>query len=195
MPIHLQVHLLRALENGAIRRVGGTEDIEVDVRIVAATNTPPLRAIAEGKLREDLYYRLNVFSIELPPLRARREEVLPLARRFLAQQRRGQGLGGEASAALEAYDWPGNVRELRNVMERAAILTLPDAEVALDALPPLSVARASEAQGTLDHAERALVERALETHAGNILAAARELGVSRGLLYRKIAKYGITVKR
>lgn len=196
MELAVQAKLLKVLENGRFRRVGGVTEVEVETRVIAASHRDLERDVAEGRFRADLYYRLNVFAISLPPLCDRREDVAPLGRRFLAEQRSGQTLSDEALAALEGYDWPGNVRELRNVMERAAILAPRGAAITAEHLPPLvpravPTGAADNGAVSLDDAERALIEVTLEAQGGNILAAARALGVSRGLLYRRIARYGI----
>jgi DNA-binding NtrC family response regulator len=183
--------------------VGGVTEIEVDVRVLAATHRELAREVEDGRFREDLLYRLNVFAIPIPPLRERREDIVPLARRFLAEfrgRRRGVGdISAAAGDALVAYDWPGNVRELRNVIERAAILCPPGSDIEPAHLPELAAPRSTAAptaatgRSTLEDAERELFVRALKANDGNILATARQLGVSRGTLYRKIRKYGIDV--
>jgi DNA-binding NtrC family response regulator len=135
--MELQVKLLRVLETGTIMRVGGTEAIKVSVRVIAATNRQPEEAVAAGKLREDLFYRLNVFPIQLPPLIARRDDVELLAEHFLSLLNKEEGTGKTFSAAalerLRAHAWPGNVRELRNVVQRAFILA--EEEIGVPALP------------------------------------------------------------
>jgi len=186
----VQAKLLKVMEVGRFRRVGGLAEIAVDVRILAATHRDLERDAAEGRFRADLYYRMNVFSIRLPPLRERKDEIIPLAQRFLAEQLRGHVLSPEAEELLESYDWPGNVRELKNVIERATILAPPNTPVDESHLPSLGRAN-GEVAATLESAERSFLESALRTHNGNIQATARALNVSRGLLYRKIAKYGI----
>jgi len=149
MPMELQVKLLRVLESGRFMRVGGTEPIEVDVRIVAATNRLPEEAVKEGKLREDLFYRLNVFPLALPPLRARDEDVEYLAEYFLEQLNRETGeskrFTGAALARLRANPWTGNVRELQNAVHRAFILA--DLEVGPEALPETDLGSAEPAAG------------------------------------------------
>ncbi len=147
----LQVKLLRVLEARTVRRVGGTQDLPVDVRLVSATNRDPLQAIEDGKLREDLYYRLNVFPIALPPLSERREDIALLAehfRRHIEEQEKAGVSAWDAAAlkALEAHAWPGNVRELRNVVHRACVMTEGDTirvEVVEELLPGLEPARAA----------------------------------------------------
>ena len=130
MPLELQVKLLRVLETGTFSRVGSTQTLEADVRVIAATNRPPETAVAAGKLREDLFYRLNVFPIALPPLRERADDIGLLAEHFLAEVCSTEGavkrLSREAVAKLERYRWPGNVRELRNVVQRAFVMTAGD---------------------------------------------------------------------
>ena len=137
MTADLQVKLLRVLETGSITRIGGTEAIKVDVRVIAATNRVPEEAVAEGKLRQDMFYRLSVFPIPLPPLRERREDIELLAEHFLAQLNKQEGtakrLGVEAVERLCAYDWPGNVRELRNAIHRAFIMA--EDEIVPELLP------------------------------------------------------------
>ncbi len=138
MPVDLQVKLLRVLEEGVVRRVGGSRDISLDVRIVAATNRDPVEAVDSGVLREDLYYRLRVFPIDLPPLRLRRGDVELLLRHFLDQLNREHGTtlrwSDAAVDAAERYPWPGNVRELRNAVERAHVLA--EGTIELEDLPP-----------------------------------------------------------
>jgi DNA-binding NtrC family response regulator len=194
----VQAKLLKALEERRFRRLGGVTEIAVDVRVVAATHRDLEAAAAQGTFRSDLLYRLNVFPITLPPLRARRDDVLALARRFLGEAQRphaASAISPEAAAQLEAYTWPGNVRELRNVMERAAILAAPGQPIEPAHLPPLpttvATPRAGEAS-SLGELERGFLARMLQEHGGNIKATAAALGVSRGTLYRKIAKYKLT---
>ena len=122
MPMALQAKLLRVLQEGVIERLGGNRPVKVDLRVVAATNRNPRDAVREGRLREDLYYRLNVFNIDVPPLRERKDDIPGLVARFLAQSPGAGPLTPAAMACLQGYDWPGNVRELQNVIERAAVL-------------------------------------------------------------------------
>jgi two-component system response regulator PilR (NtrC family) len=139
MPLPMQVKLYRVLQEGKVRPIGSTEENDVDVRIIAATNKDFEKEIAEGRFREDLYYRLSVIPIQLPPLRERREDIPLLARHFLesfrkTMEKRIEGISPEAMRRLESYDWPGNVRELENTMERAVALeTSP--EITLRVLP------------------------------------------------------------
>ncbi len=144
LPAGLQAKLLRALQEGEVRRVGENESVLVDVRIIAATNCNLPELVAKKQFREDLYYRLKVFSLELPPLRERREDVLPLARAFLATEREGLRFSAEAEVALAAWPWPGNVRELRNAVRHGAVLA-EGALVMPGDLPPEVAAGAAHA--------------------------------------------------
>jgi len=211
MDFSVQAKLLNVLEGRRFRRVGGLAEIEVDVRLVAATHRDLEQDVTAGRFREDLFYRLNVFAIPLPGLRERREDILPLALHFFREFREGEDqearLHEEAADMLRTYDWPGNVRELRNVMERAAIICPPGSRVLAEHLPPLrqsSAPRGSEQASddrqhdrrgtTMRDLERQLLETSLQAHGGNVQATARELGISRGTLYRKAKKYGIRIE-
>jgi two-component system, NtrC family, response regulator PilR len=195
LPTALQVKLLRAIQDRRIRQVGGTEDVEVDVRIVAATNRDLPAEVRGGRFREDLYYRLNVVQIRVPPLRERREDILPLADHFLgrfgAEHRRPVlRLSREARRRLDEYDFPGNVRELENFIERAVALSSGD-EVTLDALPvPL--------RGTPALADGPLPQGfSLEAHLGAIERELidRALSESRGVKKDAAAKLGLTFRQ
>ena len=204
MPPSGQGKLLQFLETHRLRRVGGVDDIEVDVQVVAATNRDLEKAVEEGSFREDLYYRLNVIPIELPPLRERREDILPLALYFLDSLCQEMSLAprhfdAAALAALEAYDWPGNARELRNVIERILYLT-DDETVGRGLLPveitgdraPIGQSPALPAAGLdLEEAEKSLILQALERASGNKSKAARLLGVSRDTLRYRLEKHGL----
>ncbi|HET9262912.1 MAG TPA: sigma-54 dependent transcriptional regulator [Vicinamibacterales bacterium] len=193
-----QVKLLRVLQERTFRRLGGRQEQSVDVRVIAATNRDPAEAVREGKLREDLFYRLNVFTVELPPLRARREDIPLLAQAFLHEfnQRNGKAVRAvdqDAMYLLEHYPWPGNIRELRNVIERATILAEGDF-IELKHLPPTVVARSEEslptvtlAPGTtVDEAERRLILLTLEHTRNNKTRAAEILGISLKTLHNKL---------
>ena len=204
MPMQLQAKLLRALQESVIERVGGNHPIAVDIRVVAATNRDPREAIKDGKLREDLYYRLNVFRIDLPPLKARKSDMETLAKHFLSKRR--VDISAEALSALQQYDWPGNVRELENVLERAAIMSanqtilpqhLPAEMVAKDTSVapiaevgavsnPLALPSATEAL------ERRLISEALSMTNGNKARAAKLLEVSERSLWYKLSQYQIS---
>jgi DNA-binding NtrC family response regulator len=195
-----QVDLLRVLEEKKIVRVGGNAQIQVDFRLVAATNRNLEAMVAEGKFREDLYYRLNVFSIAIPPLRERREDIAPLAESFLARFARGMnkpvtGISAEAMALLGSYNWPGNVRELQNALERA-VLVARGREAAPEDLPlHVNEQREEPAGKSLADMERLHVKRVLGESAWNITQAARLLEIDRVTLYSKIKKYGLERER
>ncbi len=200
----LQVKLLRALQEGEIRRVGDNHPFKVSGRLLAATNKDLGKLVAEGKFREDLYYRLKVFPIDLPPLRERPEDILPLAEHFLRKAKKK--LGGKAvkfslaaAEALRGYRWPGNVRELEHVIERVLIMAA-GVSVELGDLPPELLNRAAPAgkggaKETLEEAEKRHILSALEECGGNQLVAAKRLGVARNTLWRKLKTYGIAAKK
>jgi transcriptional regulator with PAS, ATPase and Fis domain len=194
----LQAKLLRVLEDGHYRRVGSTAEQRADVRVVAATNRRLEDDLKSGRFRDDLYYRLNVITIDLPPLRERRGDIPELVEHFLVTRQLGRARYRVEPAALEAllrYDWPGNVRELANVLERAQILAeghvittddLPENLVGFHVEPP-----DEGAPGTsLHQTQRRHVLNVLREHHGNKVRAARALGISRRALYRLLDKYG-----
>jgi DNA-binding NtrC family response regulator len=195
--VDIQVRLLRALETSAITRVGGTEKIKVDVRIVAATSRTIEEAVASGKLREDLYYRLNVFPIQLPPLRDRGADVELLAQTFLEELNEGEGTKKYFPKAcldrLHQHDWPGNVRELHNVVRRAFILA--DEEIGADSLPlgPVkaapTVSVTTRLGSSIAEAERHLILATLEHCEGDKKRAADVLKVSLKTLYSRLNEY------
>ncbi|HEY8121195.1 MAG TPA: sigma-54 dependent transcriptional regulator [Myxococcota bacterium] len=204
MDLRLQAKLLRALEESVIEPVGSNRRIRLDVRIVSSTNRRLEDAIARGAFREDLYYRLNVLRIELPPLRERAGDVPALAAAFLAEFGRelGKGalaLGADAEAALRSYRWPGNVRELRNAMERAAVLAAGgelDAALASELLPrgaraEVPAPASFELEPAVDEAERRAILRALAATHDNKVEAARLLGIGERTLWTKLRKYGL----
>jgi DNA-binding NtrC family response regulator len=202
MPPDLQVKLLRVLETGTFNRVGSTETQRADVRVLGATNRVPERAVVDGKLREDLLYRLNVFPIRLPPLRERREDIALLADHFLAEICKEEGkekrLSKSAYERMNEYDWPGNVRELRNVVQRAYVMasgaTISDEWLELQA----GRSSAGNAESilsvrigtTLADVERDLVLATLEHFEGHKERTAAALGVSLKTLYNRLKEYG-----
>ena len=204
LSLTLQPKLLRAIETQTFRRVGGQKELAVDVRFVAATNRDLDGMVKAGSFREDIYYRLNVGSIDVPPLRARREDILPLARYFLAAAGRMMGvrepcLDPTTHSLLENYAWPGNVRELRNVMERALILSggipiepphLPKEITAATAGLAATAEEGGLAVQPLTEIEKRHIRRALEYCRGNKTQAAKLLGITRLTLRTKIADYG-----
>jgi DNA-binding NtrC family response regulator len=205
LPAPLQPKLLRVLEGKPFRRVGGTREILVDVRLIAATNKDLVSEVNAGRFREDLYYRLSVMPLNLPPLRARaREDLVELIGRLmdeLAPNLPGppRRVGEEALDALLRYPWPGNIRELRNVLERGMIVGRGEPQLQLRSLP-------SEVRGAsggavpadgmelraLADVERLHIERVLRLHEGNRTRAARDLGISRATLIKKVKEYGLT---
>jgi transcriptional regulator with PAS, ATPase and Fis domain len=209
LPVDLQPKLLRALEERRVRRVGGFDEIEIRCRVTAATNVPLENLVADGSFREDLFYRLNVLRLVLPPLRARKGDVIRLARHFLrnlavTQGLESAGLTPEARAMLDEHPWPGNVRELKNVLERALVMCEGEAidvrHLALgvravrphEATPTVGgVIRIPSAGRSLKSVEAELVKVTLTLTGGNKSAAARVLGISRPTLHRKITEYGV----
>ena len=206
MPLSVQVKLLRALQSGEIRPVGAKESKRVDVRVLAATNRDVKKALADGSFREDLYYRLNVFHIELPPLRERREDIPLLANYFLEKYARElakpvRRFSESARMYLMRYDFPGNVRELENAIERA--VTLADgSEITQADLPPAirepRVPLLDQGNAfpysenlTLAQLEAEHIRRVLLHAAGNTTKAAKSLGISRSTLWRKMREYGL----
>jgi DNA-binding NtrC family response regulator len=196
----LQVKLLRALQEREIVPVGATQPVSIDVRIIAATNRDLEEEIRRGTFRSDLYYRLNVISLHLPPLRERDDDVLLLAEHFLQRAAEKSGalmaLAADAADALQRYDWPGNVRELENALERAAILSRGGA-IGIDALPARIVSPAPQplvsdrapATPTLELVERAYILWVLQAEGGNKARAAEVLGIDPSTLYRKLNRY------
>ncbi|MGE8656725.1 MAG: sigma-54-dependent transcriptional regulator [Achromobacter sp.] len=200
MPLDLQVKLLRVLETGHFMRVGTNREIGCDIRIIAATNRNPEQAVQEGKLREDLYYRLNVFPLQLPPLRERGEDILFLADRFLQAQNEEAGrakvFSANAAATLAQYEWPGNVRELKNFVRRAFIMAEGD-ELDADLLAPQVSPSGDLAGGqvslpvgeTLAQADRRLILATLQRCKGVKKQAAAILGISPKTLYNRLEEY------
>jgi DNA-binding NtrC family response regulator len=200
----LQPKLLKALESRRFRRLGGTRELEVDVRLVAATNHDLAAQVKVGKFREDLYYRLSVLPLRMPALRERgREDIADLAVRLLIDLRRKLGRGParlstEAMTVVTQYSWPGNIRELRNVLERALIMA-PDTDVLQPVHLPPELVPAATADGAatevdlpLEDIERRHIARVLAHNGGNRSRAARSLGISRATLYEKLHKYGLS---
>ncbi len=197
VPLQQQAKLLRVLETGEIQRVGSSKVRKVDVRVLSATNANLGDAVAEGDFREDLLYRLNTVEIRLPPLRDRREDILPLARHFLGKQaerysRPLEGFSGAAEEALLRHEWPGNVRELQHSVERSVLMARGSRIEASDlGLRRREDGTAAMDELTLDEAERVLIEKALERHQGNVTRAAEALGLSRSALYRRLQRHDI----
>jgi two-component system, NtrC family, response regulator HydG len=198
MPIELQVKLLRVLETGELMRIGGDQSVEVDVRVIAATNRDPQKAVQEGKLREDLLYRLQVFPIHMPPLNERGDDVQLLADYFLGQLNERQGTAKafteEAMDRFRGHSWPGNVRELKNVIHRAFIMA--DQEITPRCLPRELGGDAGSVRSlnfqvgaSIEEVERRLITATLEAHGGNKRKTAEVLGVSLKTLYNRLNAY------
>jgi DNA-binding NtrC family response regulator len=205
LAVELQPKLLKALETKSFRRLGGTREIRVDVRLIAATNRDIQEAVRSGRFREDLFYRLNVLPLHLPPLRERaREDRLALLRHFLAEllptlPGAPEELSAEALERLVGYAWPGNIREMRNVLERALIMARGAGAVGPEHLPAELGRRGAAADGgrhqpaTLEEVERRHIERTLKRLRGNRTRAAEELGISRATLINKIKQFALDV--
>jgi len=201
LPLAVQPKFLRVLEARELTRVGGSDAVRIDVRVVAATNRDLARAAAEGAFRQDLYYRIRVLELRVPPLRERPGDVRALAAHFLETLRRAvnprvRAIAEDALAALEKYAWPGNVRELRNALERAVLLA-EGPEVTKRDLPievQVGVGEADQGLGALREIEKREVLRALRLAGGNKTEAARILGVHRGTLYNKLREYGMSTE-
>jgi DNA-binding NtrC family response regulator len=202
MPLELQPKLLRVLEDPRVRPLGGTGDVLLDVRVVAATNRDLEQAASQGQFREDLLYRLNVHHVRVPPLRERAADVVELARHFLnrgsASGRPAYQLSADAERVLTAYSWPGNVRELENCLNAAAALTA-GTSIGLRELParmhsptPGQAAPAAEESASLEEVERRYIEVVLRATGWNKALAARKLGIDRATLYRKLLRLGLS---
>jgi DNA-binding NtrC family response regulator len=205
IPLETQAKLLRVMQEREFMRLGGVDIVKVDVRIVAATNIDLRRAVEEGRFREDLYYRLAVVPVHVPPLRERKEDVPELAEAFLAEAcarngRRSISFERGAFPALQGYEWPGNVRELKNLVERLAILCDGPGISADDVAAVLPGARRPRPErfregvplkDLVDEAERDIVLAALEQHHDNVAETARALGLERSHLYKKMRALGV----
>ena len=216
IPLHLQAKLLRVLQNRAVTRVGDTRPIPVDIRLICATNMDIRRMVAEGRFREDLYYRINTVHIQLPPLRERKDEIVPLAemflRRFAARYRREvTGMDEGAKAALCACTWKGHIRELQTCIEKAVIMSERKTLSREDLLLPSEIpgiqyesrnvqadihgtqaaGAAEEREETLEMLEEKAIRNAMKRYGGNLTLVAKSLDISRPTLYSKLKKYGI----
>ena len=202
IPLHLQAKLLRVIQNRSVVRVGGSKAIPVNIRLICATNMDLEQMVREGRFREDLYYRINTVHIALPPLRERREDIVPLAELFIGQyaekyHRPVAGLDDSAIPILEHARWSGNIRELQNVIEKAVILcegknlSAEDIQIDSSVASSLRMTNGGTLKDVSDAEEERLVREAVERSNGNISAAAKSLGVSRPTLYAKLKKYGL----
>jgi two-component system response regulator HydG len=206
MPLTMQVKLLRVIQERELTRVGGEKVLTVDVRVVAATNKNLSEQVAKGSFREDLYYRLNVIELEIPPLRKRQEDIPLLAQHFIqhfAEKNRKQikGFTPGAMDALIRYQWPGNVRELMNAVERGVVLSRAE-YLDIDDLPfirslaqsqadPLQIMEQANEDMSLDAVEKATILKALKSADGNKSETARRLGITRKTLHKKLKMYGV----
>jgi DNA-binding NtrC family response regulator len=190
-----QTKLLRVLQNGEFERLGSSDTRHVDVRLLCATNADLGHAVREGRFRQDLFFRLNVIEIHIPPLRDRRDDVLPIAESFLAAARKRSGrawrLSDDARDTLMTYDWPGNIRELQNRVQRATVTASSDVLSAGD----LGLATDGIRTAVPVHGEKEQIESLLRDGGGNVSDAAKALGVSRQALYRKMQRLGIVLER
>ena len=209
MSASAQARLLRVLQERCLQRVGGTQTIELDVRVISASNRDLEQMVADGGFRQDLFYRLVVFPIELPALRERRDDIPLLVDHFIEKYardtgKRVTGIEPTAIAALKAHEWPGNVRELENVIHRS-LLVADGSEITADDLPPGLGSRSVDPGATsstpisvamsLEELEKAAIEKALKRHQGNLSDVARQLGIGRSTLYRKLEQYGLREKK
>jgi DNA-binding NtrC family response regulator len=197
MPVKLQAKLLRVLQTGEVQRVGSSRTVFVDVRVISATNADLGLEIKEGRFREDLLYRLNTVEIKLPPLRERKEDIMPLAQHYLSHYRaRYQkdiaGFDRSAEHALMTHIWPGNVRELAHSIERGMLMATSDAMSARDlGLQSAPAPALTPEDMTLDQAERLFIQKVLARHGGDVRKAADQLGMSRSALYRRLQQHGL----
>jgi transcriptional regulator with PAS, ATPase and Fis domain len=212
IPVNLQVKLLRALQERSFRHIGGDNLIEVNVRIISATNRSPEDEMAAGKLRSDLYYRLNVITVKLPPLRERVDDIAPIADYYLdiysrVNRKNVTGISPAAMDALRRYHWPGNVRELQNVVERAVSLSTSESILLRD-LPDIISEPGGEVERTsgdgafarsrrdhIESFERNFIHDLLKKRRGNVSRAAEEAGISRRTMHRLIKKYDLDPER
>jgi transcriptional regulator with PAS, ATPase and Fis domain len=204
LPLHLQAKLLRVLEDQSFRRLGGVRDVTVDVRVISATNKNLGEAVRNREFRQDLFYRLNVIQIALPPLREHQEDIAPLVEYFIEFYNRKlecgiTGVTADAVRQLQAYDWPGNIRELRNVIERAMVLedqkhlTADNLALGEEALAAFSAPSTSPSRAgmSLEETEKSMLAEALQKTGGNQTQAARLLGISRDTLRYRIKKFDL----
>ena len=199
IPLHLQSKLLRVLQNRAVTRVGDTRSIPIDIRLICATNKDLEKMVREGEFREDLFYRINTMHMHLPPLRERRDEIIPLAEMFIARyakryHRDVEGLEHEASSMLKEHRWSGNIRELQNTIEKAVILSEGKKLTGSDiCLPSISEPTSDILSGeeTLEMTEEKAIRAAMSRYGGNLSMVAKSLNISRPTLYAKLKKYNI----
>ena len=197
----LQSKLLTVLQKREVTRIGTNQSIPVDIRLICATNMPVHEMVAENTFRQDLLYRINTVEIYLPPLRERQDDIPQLANHYLRQyvqkyRKNFQGIRPQAMELLQRYNWPGNIRELQHAIERAIIMADGDELDSRDffflsAKPASEKAQHSSSTLNLDDMERSTIQRAIDKNGGNISKAAKELGLTRASLYRRLEKYGL----
>ncbi len=200
IPLNLQPKLLRVLESGAFEPVGSSKTLQAEVRLIAASNIDFQQAIAQGEFRQDLYYRINTIVLEIPPLRQRKADILPLAQHFLDEKsqkyhKRDLFLSEQTKKALSHYDWPGNIRELSHVIERSVLLSDTN-EIQITGLnDQLAQSRNTEMPFmTIDEAEQQLIKQALQKSRGKVIEAGELLGLGKNAIYRRLEKYKIDSK-
>jgi transcriptional regulator with PAS, ATPase and Fis domain len=203
----MQVKLLRVIQEGTFNRVGSATPMQVDIRIIAATNKDLYEQVRQGRFREDLYYRLNVVHIHIPPLRERREDILVLAQHFLDRYKTMRGtpnlkFSKDTRKVLENYHWPGNVRELQNAIERAVVMgnneEIQPEDLPFSVVPSRDTSRellGCTLKEALDSFKSQFLQRNLDVHHGSVKEAAKTLDIQRTYLSRLISKYGLTTKR
>lgn len=197
LTLPLQAKLLSVLQNQKVNRLGETKERSVDVRVISATNAPIYQMVKEGKFRQDLLFRINTMEIEIPPLRERKEDVLPMAEfileKFKCKYRKNDlKLSNSAKLEMERYGWPGNVREMENILERAVILAEKDEIDAYDLhFSNMEIPVDLNAHYTLEEMEKEMIQKALRRHLGNISKAAEDLGITRAALYRRMDKFNL----
>jgi DNA-binding NtrC family response regulator len=194
--LKMQIDLLRVIETKRFARLGGSQEVSSDFRLVCATNRNLEKLVEDGSFREDLYYRINVFSIHVPPLRERRQDIMRLARHFVEKYARAMGkpvrdIAPDAQAVLLSYRWPGNVRELENAIERAMVIGKGDVILPDDLPLAVETEGAEPPDKSLAAAEKEHIERVLAEMDGNVTQAAKVLGIDRGTLYNKMKRYGL----
>ena len=199
IPMNLQPKLLRVLESGEFEPVGSSKTLQAEVRLIAASNIDFQQAIADGDFRQDLYYRINTIVLDIPPLRQRTEDILPLAEHFLSEKsakyhKTGLVLSEQAKKALSSYDWPGNIRELSHVIERAVLLS-DNNEIEIIGLTDKVLGNNGEMPFmTIDEAEQTLIKQALQKTQGRVVEAGELLGLGKNAIYRRLEKYQIDSK-
>ena len=200
IPLNLQPKLLRVLESGEFEAVGSSKTLQAEVRLIAASNIDFQQAIAQGDFRQDLYYRINTIVLDIPPLRKRKEDILPLAQHFLDEKsqkynKRDLFLSEQAKKALNHYDWPGNIRELSHVIERSVLLSDSN-EIQITGLndQPALIGNGEMPFMTIDEAEQELIKQALQKSQGRVIEAGELLGLGKNAIYRRLEKYQIDPK-